>query len=640
MASFLGEELRCNKRLMSDLRDLMKEPLPTAVAAPLEENIRLWHCNLRPVDGAFSGSVFHLRLRFPRRYPMEPPDVQLLSTNLPGHPNVFGEYICLSMLKPAASTAPYDGWSSAYTVKSILLQLQSFLLTEGEIDQDHGGTSRARWTTQYVDYVKQQNSAFVLKIDDTVTHTHAKPFPAFREVLKGPVSHRTPASSGAISKVNWVRLPEAVVAFAAAFLTTEELPVLRRVCKDWEQIDNDFNLFERRQLCCFHTKVSIDDDESALFGIGLSLRMHHDGQRIASVTSPLDVLSEAAFVQDHVRLSVWKHSFDHFLPLAINQQHFHRAIPRLRKAICAIFPTDNSPMRLLDLFCAAMNTMVVQLFHTHNWDNSSGGSPELHASELAIDGYVNFHHLLLRCSIHFPQIRAEAQRRVTAFIGSDEHRHKDHCPDLGRFLVCLTLSREGWEEIKYAYLKESFARQVRWLLKKMPRLEITTPPHCADPLRRQQQTLEAASTGLRLTCFQVAFLDIAGRPAGTAGPEDVAAAYDKRLGKPTVLQRRQLQSRAKGILALRSWPEFFQLTRAPVAGSKQLHGLLVQSIAASAEKGYHHGRRGGKGGGKGGGGGMGGGKSGGKGGGKGRAHGGGEKGAGHGQGRQIGRRRW
>ena len=89
---------------MSDLREIETCPLPTVAAQPLPHDISTWHVNLRPQDGPFAGSVFHFRLRFHGDYPASPPTVEMLSTGMPGHPNVFGDagrvMICLSMLKP------------------------------------------------------------------------------------------------------------------------------------------------------------------------------------------------------------------------------------------------------------------------------------------------------------------------------------------------------------------------------------------------------------------------------------------------------------------------------------------------------------------------------------------------------------
>lgn len=523
---------------------------------------------------------------------MEPPTVKLMSTNLPGHPNVFGGYICLSMLKPRLSTGPYDGWTSAYTTESILLQLQSFLLAEGDIDQDVGGKVKAHWSQESVDYVRENNSRYKLTIDGSIIHTHNDPFPPFTTDIPrdGDLAiQRIVETSSPSDNVHcWTDLPECITLLVTEYLHIEALPVFRNVCCYWKRIDEEFNLFERRQICCFHTKLGIDDDPSLIFGIGIKVEHYARKTGIAAITSPLDILSETAFIEDEVRHSVWNHRFDYFLPLAIHRKHFERGIPSLQRTVYQVFGKNSGPVCLLDLFATAMNTMVVQLFTTQDDSHSScNPQPVLHASETALDGYCAFHHLLLRCSERFPQIRAEAQRRVSIFLKSDEGRHKEKTPDIGRFLICLTLSRQGWDAVKYHVLKESFARQVRWLLQKKPKFG-NIPPNRNVSKTRLTETFESARTGLCLTCFQIAFLDIAGRPSGTKGPQDVACAYDKRLGKPTALMRTQLLTKAKRIVALKNWPEFFRLTRADITGSAQVHELLVQAVIASSKKGYHY----------------------------------------------------
>lgn len=46
----------------------------------------------------------HLHLTFPQSYPLAPPTVTLV-TDLSGHPNVFGGWICLDMLKDVSAAA-------------------------------------------------------------------------------------------------------------------------------------------------------------------------------------------------------------------------------------------------------------------------------------------------------------------------------------------------------------------------------------------------------------------------------------------------------------------------------------------------------------------------------------------------------
>eukprot|EP00897_Mesotaenium_endlicherianum_P003531 jgi/Mesen1/3205/ME000185S02345 len=136
------------RRLQRDLKEVLAEPLPCVIAAPLENDLSQWHCDLKPDDGPYKGITFHVVLQFPPAYPSEPPSVRLCSRL--EHPNVFYSwlgteehpYVCLDMLKdPRHYGEPYMGWSGAYSVQSLLLQLQSFLFAEN-IPQEYGGTAR------------------------------------------------------------------------------------------------------------------------------------------------------------------------------------------------------------------------------------------------------------------------------------------------------------------------------------------------------------------------------------------------------------------------------------------------------------------------------------------------------------------
>lgn len=123
----LGSTANSAKRLMKDYEELKSATIPLVgvSAAPRDNNFYVWCANIRgPENTAYEGGVFHLEITFPQNYPLSPPSIKL-STPIP-HPNVFGTTLCLDMLQPSGE-AWYQGWCSAYTVESVLMQLQSFL---------------------------------------------------------------------------------------------------------------------------------------------------------------------------------------------------------------------------------------------------------------------------------------------------------------------------------------------------------------------------------------------------------------------------------------------------------------------------------------------------------------------------------
>lgn len=115
------------KRILHDWKEIQEETVKTVgvSAEPLENDLYIWHANIKgPKDTKYEGGVFHFQIDLPHSYPHKPPKITLYTPI--DHPNVFGNHICLDMLQEDQKEL-YQGWSSAYTIQSILIQLQSFL---------------------------------------------------------------------------------------------------------------------------------------------------------------------------------------------------------------------------------------------------------------------------------------------------------------------------------------------------------------------------------------------------------------------------------------------------------------------------------------------------------------------------------
>jgi len=87
-------------------------------------------------------------LIFPKNYPISPPNARL-QTYIP-HSHVYGTWICLDMLETHYSPERYSGWSSAYSIQSILIQLQSFLFNDVDSNISmHKATTSAQETLKF-----------------------------------------------------------------------------------------------------------------------------------------------------------------------------------------------------------------------------------------------------------------------------------------------------------------------------------------------------------------------------------------------------------------------------------------------------------------------------------------------------------
>lgn len=144
-------ESAAKRRLLRDYKEIVNNPLTTVVAAPLDNDIFEWHCNIRPDSGPYAGVPLHLivsgscffslTVSFSSRKTIQPlhQDFRSQSSSLTlsmtllsflsiDLGSVFSRnFVCLDLIQEYKSAA-YTGWTSAYTVMSILLQLQSPLL--------------------------------------------------------------------------------------------------------------------------------------------------------------------------------------------------------------------------------------------------------------------------------------------------------------------------------------------------------------------------------------------------------------------------------------------------------------------------------------------------------------------------------
>jgi ubiquitin-protein ligase len=149
------------RRLLRDLAEVQREPSELVSALPLESNLFEWHANLRPSSGPLAGVVLHVRITFPHNYPDAPPNLLFPMDKIPSfvHPNLYSFGLCLDILSSfIGRTDERAGWSPAYSVRTLLLQLQSFLFEFDAAPQDHGGhySARARYDEKRIAKVRSE----------------------------------------------------------------------------------------------------------------------------------------------------------------------------------------------------------------------------------------------------------------------------------------------------------------------------------------------------------------------------------------------------------------------------------------------------------------------------------------------------
>ncbi|KAJ7600718.1 hypothetical protein C8J56DRAFT_911096 [Mycena floridula] len=320
----------------------------------------------------------------------------------------------------------------------------------------------------------------------------------------------------------------------------------------------------KRELTCFYLRTSL---KNSVLGIGI----HMDPQSRA-LSSDFDWLSEEAFKTFTSEKASRKgisstFSLSHSAPSTLNgcKPRIWAGLFEIDQALCLAWANlgkKTCPPREMHLTVVViyqmMNNIVVSLMKS--CDDVFSGNHEgtlLHASEKAVLGYCHLFHLLISLSRSNPGVLRDAANRVASFARDPAQRHKDRCPDLGELIVRVTLF--NWGMLNGPFLEETVIRNVRWVLKALPELEVLETGRSDY---RLAMTFMHSKTSLRLMMFQITFLDLFER----------------------------MVEQIKEIYNVNTWPGFFdrvRYTRATALGAEKFSDMLRSCLKTSLARKYH-----------------------------------------------------
>ncbi|KAK9843851.1 hypothetical protein WJX84_001630 [Apatococcus fuscideae] len=353
----------CLKRLLRDLKEVLQHPLPDVVARPLENSLLIWHGNVRGREGAFKGCVIHFVLVFSERYPQEAPQVRLYQA-IP-HPNVF-RTAAIGLRGAEGSNhrlaiwdclVGQDAWSSAYTVLSILVQLQAFLL------------------------------------DEDLQYEHQKVLPETAVSIASKLEGlRLAAKDGAV----WRNLLHRE--FPCSELTASS-------AADWEHTYALQATAVMEDLQCFFTKAPFTEQ---ILGVPLRFTTNPKTKVIDYIEAGLDLVSQEAVRHLGVTKTLAGDAIQGFLPLYLTHAHFElvKAGRSLDRALSLLAPEAIAPGRktpsfgnFLNVMPKMLNTAIVLLM-----------DQGVAASDRALITYCGLHRLFLALAEDFGLLHPAAEK--------------------------------------------------------------------------------------------------------------------------------------------------------------------------------------------------------------------------------------
>ncbi|KAJ3029483.1 UNVERIFIED_CONTAM: hypothetical protein HDU68_012064 [Siphonaria sp. JEL0065] len=317
-----------------------------------------------------------------------------------------------------------------------------------------------------------------------------------------------------------------------------------------------------------------------------------------------DLLSHEAFITENVRKTVWGQGFTHFLPLALTQQHFGKALPLLKTVLVELNLTTKSkefrPETALHVISKLMNLMVVDLMKACDADSTFTQPVKMYetpkpivktkmiASEKALTGYSQLLHLLLSFCELYPQLVTFAENQLERFLHVKTSRGKQEYPNLGEFIILLFCQdKYAWDDLSVPVFRECSVRNVVWMLDprhgNKPSLALLESDNTSE--FRLKESFTAQQTSLRLLMFQVLFM----RRLGVCDKpwKELLGDLNNSYGYPRASLTTQIVQDIKRMYAVKSFDAFLGCVGIPVPSKKYFCILLKEAIVLSKKRQYH-----------------------------------------------------
>lgn len=585
------------KRLLDDIAEMQQNPYPNCHMFFDDSNIQKACLILTPEDQ----NELHLSIAFPEDYPLRAPTVTIQSYI--AHPNVFGDYICATILNRQ------DGWTPAYTLKGIVIQLLSFFCSDS-IEQDYGGyTIDLAEYQSGVDRQRRQTREWMrrnaLRNDEPLSPEFYDPTQgqdsfscqacgfgpdwvplqydaSETKATKGKRKHITNFSRGGFSKL--LALPDEITLLLLGELETRDVLAFADAIPTIKSIVYSYDFIRVRELQCFCLKKSFTD---AKLGIGVAIK----GGRRPVLRSEFDLISQEAFFQHDIRHSVHSVPFDKWLPLPLSRGHWRQVKGNAAACLQVIENEAHMPSNgsnSANVLYNFMNNIVVQFSADAEmgWKRSNTKSTLNHASEKAVEAYFSLFHLLLCLATENNAIVAGANDIVARFIAGP--RNKAKFADLGHVLVAALISDAGLtENLTFLIIKEAILRNVVWMLDgqgaNMAELAYLEPGATSN--YRLVMTYHASSTSYRLLMFLKLFSSAA-RPQGKPLVELREALFDTHGAPPPGVSEAMAQ-RIREIREVNTFPVFLKTMGIEDMPSKSVFtAFLRRTITDSVKAGY------------------------------------------------------
>ena len=453
------------KRIANDMKEITKSPLEGIGIASIDNDPLKFVINMELLCGPYKGYKVQLLMTMSENYPINPPKILIYPNQEIGnnyHHHIFGTNyanayyyrFCINFLENEFgmdTNEEYSGWNPAYTISSILIQVQNFI---SDPDMPHIPDKTK------IDKLMKSMDTYQRPFYDgqkQVIHTWKNPFPKMYYS----------------NKKEEMEVEEDVI-----MEDKNEIKEEKKEEKMVEFQDRKKEMIKENLTCYFFRENFIDNPEillgypivqsQSLYGKG-KIELYPIPQLLTyeafqmQTSNPQNnnnfgILSSFSAFQPKIKAANNQY-FNNWLPIYVNEAHYLKNLETIKNAIKAIKNEPQFlPEQIFDIFPIILNKMIIGIFN---------------GKSIVSTSYMTcyFHYVLLfkrLCKEYQEEFDSYVTKKLNLITMNNYEVNKKIVSDIGDFFMLIFLSNKDMTtpemiKVKSALIEEFLIRQIYWM---------------------------------------------------------------------------------------------------------------------------------------------------------------------------------
>ena len=437
------------KRIANDMKELAKFPLEGIGMASIDNDPMKFVINIELMTGPYEGYKVQLLMTMSDEYPIKPPKMlvfpdQLIGMGFHHHvlrgDNGYMEF-CIDLLdnEYMDSNEQLTGWNPAYTISSVLLQVQNFL---GDPDM-HQLPSKSS-IEKLMKSMDSYKRTFILRDENgerKVVHTWKDPYPKMYS-MKNQMEEEESEAKEKEDKLE--RKQETIKENLTCYLLRDNYIENSEVLLGYPVINS---------------KSDYGKDKIELYPIPQLLTYEAYKMQMSGTQPYQNQLINSYYDTQWQPKAANNEYFNTWLPIYVNENHYTKNKELILNSLKEIKKeSEFKPEQVFDILPIILNKMIIGAFKGKSVISSS-----------FITCYFQYVLLFKRlCQDYKEEYETYVNKKISLITMNDYEVTKKIVPDIGDFFMLIYLSNKDMstpemKKMKKVLIEEFLIRQMYWM---------------------------------------------------------------------------------------------------------------------------------------------------------------------------------